>query len=359
MSQRRIAMIPAYEPGHGFPDLIREINNAGFTVVVVDDGSGEQYADIFKKVKAYARVLTHKENQGKGCALKTGLRYIAEHFPENSILVTMDSDGQHRVGDAVRLCRNAEKNPGALILGSRRMKGNVPIRSRFGNTITRLVYRISTGEKVYDTQTGLRAFSGNLVSFLLTIPGKRYEYEMNVLLESARLQIPIVEMEIETIYMDHNAGSHFDTWKDSYRVYKEILQFSASSFAGFLVDYTLYSLLTLLTAGFPAAVSLRLSNIGARIVSASVNYTINRTLVFKSKNGVIQSAGQYILLAAVILIGNTIVLDFFVNTAGVNRFFAKLAAELIFFSLSWLAQRCLIFRKNPDSGSGQEDVRGR
>ena len=141
--------------------------------------------------------------------------------------------------------------------------------------MTRAVYRISTGLKVHDTQTGLRAFDGTLIDKMLSIRGDRYEYEMNVLLDLARSRIPIKEMEIETIYLNNNAASHFNPLRDSFRVYKEILKFSASSFIGFLVDYVLYTVLLLITG------KLMLSNVCARVVSASVNFTINRRNLFR------------------------------------------------------------------------------
>ena len=98
-------------------------------------------------------------------------------------------------------------------------------------------------------KTGLRAFPAKLIPQLLSIPGEQYEYEMNVLLTCSRTGIPILEEEIETIYIDGNASSHFDTVKDSWRVYKEILKFSAASLISFLVDCGLYILLTFCTSG--------------------------------------------------------------------------------------------------------------
>lgn len=342
MAQRRIALIPAYEPDSRFSELTKEVSLAGFQLIIVDDGSGPGYTELFQKAGQYAIVLTHNKNEGKGCALKTGLTYIQEHFSEDYTVVTMDSDGQHTVRDALKLCGYAEEHPDALVLGSRALKDNVPLRSRFGNSVTRFVYRLTTGLSVHDTQTGLRAFGCGLVPFLLSISGQRYEYEMNVLLACAKEKIPVDELEIETIYMDKNAGSHFDTVKDSCRVYKEILKFSASSFISFLVDYGLYSLLNVLTGNLTA------SNIGARIVSAAVNYTVNRKLVFQSRADIGRSAVQYVLLAAVVLAGNTLLLNALAGGLGMNRYFAKLLTELLFFILNWLIQHFIIFRRKTE-----------
>lgn len=345
MKQNWIALIPAYEPEPILLDLLQHLSDSGFQNIVVDDGSGRRFADLFQRASQFATVLTYPENKGKGYALKTGFRYIQEHIHPEDIIVTLDADGQHKVEDAIKLCKAAQEKPDTLMLGSRKLKENVPIRSQFGNTITRLIYRLSTGLSIHDTQTGLRSFHHTLLPKLLQVEGERYEYEMNILLEFASQGIPIQEIEIETIYLDDNSSSHFDTIRDSYRIYKEIIKFSASSLMSFAIDYTMYSLLLILTARCNALVSLRLSNIGARIISASVNYTLNRKFVFKSDAHVIQSALQYILLASIILLGNTCVLGIFVEQLGMNRFIAKILTEMIFFVLNWLIQRCIIFRK--------------
>lgn len=219
-------------------------------------------------------------NKGKGRAMKTGFQYILDHFSEGNVIVTLDTDGQHRTIDAQTVCEAVEHHPDTLILGSRKLSESVPIRSQLGNTITRHVYTAATGLKVHDTQTGLRGFHRMLLPKMLEINGERYEYEMNVLLECAKENIPMIEVEIATVYLDQkNSASHFHTVKDSYRVYREILRFSASSFLSFLVDYGMYTVLSIVTGNLQLSDSLWISNVGARCISASVNYNI------KSENG--------------------------------------------------------------------------
>jgi len=332
-----IALIPAYKPTEVLPDLVRQCRKNGLTVVVVDDGSGEEYTGVFTACGAEATVLRHGENEGKGRALKTGLAYIADRWGSETVVVTLDADGQHKIEDAVAVCAIADEHPEALVLGGRRFERKVPLRSRFGNAVTRFVYRVSTGYRVYDTQTGLRAFSGSMLSRLSGIPGERYEYEMNMLFTLAKDGVEILEHPIETIYAEDNAQSHFHAVWDSLRIYKEILKFSASSFLGFLVDYAVYSLLLLFTD------VLWVANVIARIISATVNFTVNRRYVFDSRESVWKSAVKYVLLAAVILAGNTVVLNLLVN-AGLHKLGAKLITELFFFIFSWLIQRLLVFR---------------
>lgn len=338
-----IALIPAYKPSAFLPGLLEQLQLNGFENVVVDDGSGAEFEHIFFESSRYAEILYHVQNTGKGAALKTGLAYIESHCPKDSVIVTVDADGQHKPGDAFAICSLAESNPDALVLGSRKLNKDVPLRSKFGNTVTRLVYRLSTGLNVYDTQTGLRAFNAELIPEFLQISGDRYEYEMNVLLQFARKNIPILEQEIETVYLDENASSHFDAVRDSIRIYKEILKFSVSSFVGFLVDYAAYSLLLLLGCG------VIISNITARIISASVNFTINRKMVFQSSEALPKAIVKYTLLAGCILIGNTFVLNALVNVCGIHQLSAKIITEIAFFALSWLIQKTVVFRKRGGS----------
>ena len=232
------------------------------------------------------------------------------------------------------------------MLGSRAFDGNVPWKSRFGNGITRQVFAIASGVKIRDTQTGLRAFDRSCLEKFRDIPGDRYEYEINMLLKLASEGCPIIEERIETVYEDNNSGSHFRTVRDSFRVYKEILKFSASSLASFAIDYCMYAVLLTLTGTLGMTHGLVISNIGARLVSGTANYTMNRNLVFKSRTGFAKSAAQYIALAALILAGNTLVLSLLAGTFGINSMIAKLITEILFFVISWTVQKYVIFFSN-------------
>ena len=370
MRNRYIALIPAYEPDEKIKKLAYELTEKGFDIVVVDDGSGPDYAELFEELSQKATVLTHAVNRGKGAALKTGLSYINKYMAytesvltpagaetvsgRDAVIVTVDADGQHLPDDVLRVAEISAQRRDALVLGSRALSEDIPVRSRFGNTVTRHVYSAATGVHIHDTQTGLRAFHRSLIPRLLQIEGDRYEYEINMLMQLAAEGVPIIEERIETVYEDNNSGSHFRTVRDSFRVYKEILKFSASSLASFAIDYGMYALLLAATGAAGIANSLVISNIGARLVSGTANYMMNRKLVFRSRIGFAKSAAQYFLLAAFILAGNTIVLSTLAGTLGVNRFAAKLITEVIFFAISWTVQKYVIFFREESGEAGAE-----
>ena len=344
-----IALIPAYEPEENMLDLLENIKkDTDMDIVVVNDGSSDACKDIFSKAKEFAKVLEHEVNKGKGRALKTGLNYINDNYRGEYIVVTMDADGQHTIEDALKICDLVKKSPDILVLGKRFFGEDVPLRSRFGNAMTRLVYKIATGVKVYDTQTGLRAFSYKLVPLMLEIKGERYEYEINVLMECSKNNIEIKEIDIATIYINNNSGSHFNVFKDSYRIYKEIFKFCATSIICFLVDYALYCIGLVFTVSLGKGLSTVVSNVFARIVSSVLNFTLNKKVVFKRKGNTLKLAISYFMLALCILAGNTIVLKMFVEVFNIDTKIAKLITELIFFIISWFIQKFLIFKKKEE-----------
>lgn len=344
-----IALIPAYEPEENMLDLLENIKkDTDMDIVVVNDGSSDACKDIFSKAKEFAKVLEHEVNKGKGRALKTGLNYINDNYRGEYIVVTMDADGQHTIEDALKICDLVKKSPDILVLGKRFFGEDVPLRSRFGNAMTRLVYKIATGVKVYDTQTGLRAFSYKLVPLMLEIKGERYEYEINVLMECSKNNIEIKEIDIATIYINNNSGSHFNVFKDSYRIYKEIFKFCAASIICFLVDYAFYCIGLVFTVSLGKGLSTVVSNVFARIVSSVLNFTLNKKVVFKRKGNTLKLAISYFMLALCILAGNTIVLKMFVEVFNIDTKIAKLITELIFFIISWFIQKFLIFKKKEE-----------
>jgi glycosyltransferase involved in cell wall biosynthesis len=204
-------LIPARAPEKRLLDLVQELVAAGFgAVIVLDDGSPSSRAEIFDAAARIVGVhrLRHAVNLGKGRALKTGINYFLNELPEFTALVTADGDGQHTPADIVRVAQALPAAHGRAVLGSRLFAEDVPLRSKFGNLLTRQVFRLATGTKLGDTQTGLRAFPRDLLAELLLLDGERYEYEMTVLAHICRSGRRPLEVPIETVYLDGNKSSH-------------------------------------------------------------------------------------------------------------------------------------------------------
>jgi glycosyltransferase involved in cell wall biosynthesis len=228
---RLAVLIPARRPEPALTPLIDALLEAGFgAIVLVDDGGLRDDNDAFKPLVQRDRVhlLRHAVNLGKGRALKTGINYFLNAFPGFAGLVTADADGQHSAGDILRVAKAMLAAPRRAVLGCRRLGRATPLRSRFGNGLTRTVFHFVSGCKVSDTQTGLRAFPAVMLPELVALPGERYEYEMTVLAYLCRRENPPLETPISTIYFENNRSSSFRPVRDSMRVYYVLLRFYAS-----------------------------------------------------------------------------------------------------------------------------------
>lgn len=336
-----VVLVPAYEPDARLVTLVQALRRARphVPVVVVDDGSGPGYRPVFAAAgRAGADVLTHPVNRGKGVALRTGVAHVLARHPGADV-VSADCDGQHTVRDVLAVADRVARGDVAVVLGARSFAGDVPLRSRVGNTCTRVAFRLGTGVPVRDTQTGLRGYPADMLPWLLDVPGDRFEYELAVLLRAADERRTVVEVPIATVYLDGNASSHFRPLVDSARVYAPLLRFVASSLAGFAVDAVALLALAAATGSLLAA------TVGARVLSGAVNFGLNRRWVFRrgATGPVSREAVAYALLAVNLLLAGYAGLRVLTH-AGVPLLAAKVVADLVLFLVGYRVQRTAVFR---------------
>ncbi len=288
-----IVIIPAYEPPKEFINYAKEVASFAKALVVINDGSSEEYNPIFEEISKNDNVtyLTYVGNHGKGYALKTAFGYCLEHFSASDILVTADCDGQHRTHDIKNVYRDASTHKNALMLGSRDFtKPNVPKRSLSGNLMMRRIFRWLYGIRVYDTQTGLRGFTVGMSEGFLSIKGNRFEFEMEMLIYAQRHNIEILETPIDTVYAENPAEhvSHFKTFTDSARIVgvaaKNLGLYFLSSGISAIVDVLIFFLLTQFVLGELSAVNTLIATVVARISSSILNFILNFKVVFHGES---------------------------------------------------------------------------
>ena len=341
-------IIPAYKPDQTCLDTVANIIGAGFEkIFIIDDGSGQEFSHIFETLDTHKEVilLKHSANQGKGRALKTAFQYILNNNLSYEAVITADGDGQHLVSDMVKLSRRLAKSPAKVVLGARDFShSHIPFRSRFGNRFTRVLFRLSTGTALTDTQTGLRGIPVRYLPQLLKVIGERYEYEMNVLASLRKNNIEVTEVTIETVYIDDNNSSHFNPLRDSYHIYKIFILYGLSGGASFAIDLGLYWLFIQLLKDPAPVLFIILATIAARILSSLFNYYINRNKVFKQ--GSRKSLVRYFLLAAFIMLtsaGSVHLL--YAEWLGRGEIILKVLVDTILFILGFIVQRSWVFRK--------------
>ncbi len=270
-------LIPAYEPDAQLIALAKQLKETGFLVVIVDDGSGPSYQDIFDAAREYSHILTHGRNRGKGAALKTGMRYIRDHLPQVENFITCDADGQHRVEDVLRV--ENQLNAGhKFVLTMRQLHKDIPLRSQVGNSMSRVVYALLTKRYLSDNQSGLRGFHRSHINWMIKVEKDNYDYEMNVLYYAAKKSIRICTLSIEAIYINNNQSSHFHPVKDTLRIYKSLFKLASGLFVGFFVA----ELCIILTSIFLGYDHLLISIPSVALISYLVNIGFSKYFMFRN-----------------------------------------------------------------------------
>jgi putative flippase GtrA len=259
-------------------------------------------------------------------------------------VVTADADGQHAPEDILSVAAAAAANPGALVMGARQFSGHVPFRSKLGNNATKIVMRIVSGQRLSDTQTGLRGIPARLLPDLLKTPSQGYEFELDMLLLTRNQRVPIVEQPIRTIYLDGNASSHFNPLLDSMRIYFVLLRFTLISMFTAVIDNLLFSACYLYTGN-----KLTSQAIG-RIGAMTFNFATVKRMVFNSRGWVWREFLEYTALVAISGTVSYGMIVLFTAHFSMGVLKAKLLAEGILFLANFLVQRDIIFT----GGSGPE-----
>jgi glycosyltransferase involved in cell wall biosynthesis len=347
-----VVIIPAYQPENSLLDVVDGLLRIqDLRIIVVNDGSAERCRPIFSSLGARDRVsvLHHAVNLGKGQALKTAFNHFLLAFPADcSGVVTADADGQHLVKDILRVQEALRVFPGALHLGSRQFAGKVPWKSMLGNALTQRVFRFFVGREIRDTQTGLRGIPRDFLQEMLQVKSTGYEFELEMLVRAARRRMPIVELPIETVYVDNNRQSHFNPLTDSLRIYFVFVRFSAVSMSTAVLDFLVFSVAQALLGSVLASI------IGARIVAGSYNFVMNKTVVFKSRAHPAREVVKFASLVIILMLVAYGVVTAMHNLLGVNVYLAKVLAEGALFPISFALQDLLVFAAG--SAPAEEDT---
>jgi len=210
-------LIPAWQPDAALLSLVPELIYGGFSaIIVVDDGSGPEYQDLFETIARYpeAHLVRHGMNRGKGRAWKSGMSYFLNAFPDFRSLIMADADGRHTPEDILLTAQAWTRSPQCMVVGTCRSSGAVPWRSRLEGRINRYIFGLLTKGKLADTPGGLYALPRAMVPDLLTLPGEGRGYEMAMLAHAFRSGQPPVEATAWSIYRESKGFLRFHPVRD-------------------------------------------------------------------------------------------------------------------------------------------------
>ena len=271
-----VILIPSYEPDSMLVNVVKGLIKEDFPVLVVDDGSGQEYEKVFDEVKPYVTFISYSVNKGKGHALKEGFAKVRSFFPEAKYVITVDGDGQHSVKDILKVHEELNKRD-ELVFGVRKFDKNTPFRSKFGNYWSRFNRSLLTKEYIGDDQCGLRGYPLRYLNELTSISGERYEYEMNQIVIFNIKKYQIYEVEVETIFLDNNSRSHFSPFRDTVRIQWRIL--SHSFIALLVIALMIFFTTFIIDRGLNIASAVSISYFGGLFINLAAYL-----LVYPSKN---------------------------------------------------------------------------
>lgn len=189
-----VALIPAYNCAEALGGVLSSLSTQGLDIIVVDDGSSDGTPEV--ATAGGARLIRHRENRGKGAALRTGFQCALDLGYGG--VITLDADGQHDPSEIPAFLARALHAD--LILGTRDRRGSaMPFHRRLSNWATSAILMWRTGQPVADSQTGFRYLARPLVA-AVEFKTNRFQAESEILIRASMAGFRFDEVAVATIY---------------------------------------------------------------------------------------------------------------------------------------------------------------
>lgn len=209
-------VIPTYNNQKTLARVLDEMLAIANKVIVVNDGSTDNTAQILANYIDRITVVTHAVNHGKGMALRNGFtEAIRQGF---KYAITIDSDGQHYPDDLPKFLNAIELAPGTMVMGARNLSAEgMPGKNSFANRFSNFWFWVQTGIELPDTQTGYRAYPLDAVGGLRFFTN-RFEFEIEVIVKLAWAGVPFSTVPIKVLYDPNERVTHFRPGPDFTRI---------------------------------------------------------------------------------------------------------------------------------------------
>lgn len=194
-------LIPTYNEEKSIGQLIRQIKNQNFDVLVIDDGSKDKTKDIAKKEGII--VLENKINLGKGASLRKGFEYLLSK--DYDLAIIMDGDGQHSPDDINKFILKANDPQIGIVIGNRLLKPkNMPLVRLLTNKLMSMWISKLCKQNIPDSQCGYRLIKRDVLN-RIRLKSQNFEIESELLIEAARSGFKIDSVPIASIYQNHKS----------------------------------------------------------------------------------------------------------------------------------------------------------
>lgn len=346
-------ILPVRNPNDSLVDYIRELISSGVKkFIVVDDGSSEEYAPVFKEIQSIPEcdLVTMDDKCGIAWSLKDGLKYYLDqgYDKQFSGVMYIEYHGGYSVSDIERVSAAMEESPDTMILSERVFDAGVVKSKKTGNRIMVMIFDFLYGIRMKDPQTGLRGFPNKIISKLLNVDGLEYEYMLNMVIEGKKHGIPVKCLRNEEISTDAQVYTKPYPKKNAGFIYKNLIihfiKYIISALVSFALDVTLFQIFVGLLQPYHAQYIL-MATIFARAISSVWTFTFNRKVVFHSTENIWKSLAKFYGLVVIQMLASGLLVTVLFNLIRIiPEAVIKVIVDFCIFLISYKVEKMFIFK---------------
>jgi glycosyltransferase involved in cell wall biosynthesis len=198
--------LPAFNEEKNIGKIIAQLLDKSYSVIVCNDGSSDSTGIIAEKMGAI--IINHKKNLGYGAAIGSIFRKARDE--KFDILVTFDSDGQHRISDIEKMIEPIQNKTADIVIGSRFTedgKADMPRYRKMGIKVITNLVNSQTGKNITDSQSGFRSYSSEVLS-KMNLSENGMGVSTEILIKANKQKLKIIEIPITILYEGDTSTHH-------------------------------------------------------------------------------------------------------------------------------------------------------
>lgn len=224
-------IIPVFNEEKTILQIVEKVKEVDFPVkneiIIVDDGSYDETREKLKKIKD-VKVILHEKNQGKGAAVKTGIKNSTGDY-----IIIQDADLEYDPNQIKDLLKPILEKKTEVVYGTRLKR--LPDLSKeertlqflvhyLGNRFLSLVTSVLYREWITDMETCYKLFPKKALNGV-KLNARGFEFEPEITAKLLKKGFKILEVPISTNPRGYDEGKKINTVKDGIRAFTTLIKY--------------------------------------------------------------------------------------------------------------------------------------